>query len=309
MSAPYQTLNHEYDNSLVSNAFGFLRLPLNFTPYNSDAQAVITGVPFDMAVSGRAGTRYGPEAIRRMSMQLAWEHCRFPWTFALQDKLRVCDCGDLVYTFGDADDFSTKLCTHIHKLAAAGKVPLCLGGDHFITLPILRGVSAVHGQVALVHFDAHSDTYAQGSECDHGTMFHHAPQEGLIAVDHSVQVGIRTEFAPSDGFLVLTGPMANDMTADEIAAAIVKRCGALPVYLSFDIDCLDPAYAPGTGTPVLGGLSSDKILKVMRKLGALNIVGMDVVEVSPPYDHGDITALAGATLALEMLYLLASRQG
>ena len=308
MSTPYQTLNHAYDNSLVSNAFGFLRLPLDFTPYEGDAQAVITGVPFDMAVSGRSGTRYGPEAMRRMSMHLAWEHCRFPWQFCLTDKLKVCDCGDLVYTFGDVNDFVDKLSTHAQKLASAHKVPLSLGGDDFITLPLLRGLSQVHGKLALVHFDAHSDTYAQGSICDHGTMFHHAPQEGLIDVAHSVQIGIRTEYDPQDGFLVLSGPQANEMTPDEIAAAIIARCGDLPVYLSFDIDCLDPAYAPGTGTPVLGGLSSDVILKVLRKLQPLNLVGMDVVEVSPPYDHGDITALAGATLALEMLYVLASKQ-
>ncbi len=308
MAFAHQTLNHQYDNSLVSNAFGFLRLPLNFEPYQSDAQAVITGVPFDLAVSGRSGTRYGPEAMRRISMQLAWEHCRFPWTFCLTDKLKVCDCGDLVYDFGDPHSFERNLTAHIGKLAAACKIPLCLGGDHFITLPILRGLQPQHGPMALVHFDAHSDTYAQGSQCDHGTMFHRAPEEGLIDKSHSIQIGIRTEYDARDGFLVLPAPVANDLSPAEIAQQIIERCGDMPCYLSFDIDCLDPAYAPGTGTPVMGGLSSDRILKVLRALGRLNLVGMDVVEVSPPYDHSDITALAGATIALEMLYLLASKQ-
>ena len=162
--------------------------------------------------------------------------------------------------------------------------------------------------MALIHFDAHADTYSNGSSYDHGTMFYHAPIEGLIDPSKSVQVGIRTEFSKKDGFLVLDGARANDMSVFEISRAIHERVGSQKVYLTFDIDCLDPAYAPGTGTPVMGGMSSDKILKILRTLKDLDIVGMDVVEVAPAYDHAEITALAAATIALEMLYLEASKR-
>ena len=141
------TLGHQYDNSLVSNAFGFLRLPMNFMPYESDADWVITGVPFDMATSGRAGGRHGPAAIRQVSTNLAWEHNRFPWNFDMRERLNVVDCGDLVYAFGDAREMSEKLQAHAEKLLAAGKRMLSFGGDHFVTLPLL---------LALVHWIAPS---------------------------------------------------------------------------------------------------------------------------------------------------------
>lgn len=174
------TLGHQYDNSLVSNAFGFLRLPMNFQPYDSDADWVITGVPFDMATSGRAGGRHGPAAIRQVSTNLAWEHNRFPWNFDMRERLNVVDCGDLVYAFGDAREMSEKLQAHAEKLLAAGKRMLSFGGDHFVTLPLLRAHAKHFGKMALVHFDAHTDTYANGCEFDHGTMFYTAPNEGLI---------------------------------------------------------------------------------------------------------------------------------
>ncbi|SUG53921.1 agmatine ureohydrolase [Salmonella enterica subsp. diarizonae] len=132
------TLGHQYDNSLVSNAFGFLRLPMNFQPYDSDADWVITGVPFDMATSGRAGGRHGPAAIRQVSTNLAWEHHRFPWNSDMRERLNVVDCGDLVYAFGDAREMSEKLQAHAEKLLSAGKRMLSFGGDHFVTLPLLR---------------------------------------------------------------------------------------------------------------------------------------------------------------------------
>lgn len=137
------TLGHQYDNSLVSNAFGFLRLPMNFMPYESDADWVITGVPFDMATSGRAGGRHGPAAIRQVSTNLAWEHNRFPWNFDMRERLNVVDCGDLVYAFGDAREMSEKLQAHAEKLLAAGKRMLSFGGDHFVTLPLLRPCQAL----------------------------------------------------------------------------------------------------------------------------------------------------------------------
>lgn len=305
----HNTLGHQTDNSLVSNNFGFLRLPLQFMPYDSDADWVITGIPYDIAVSGRSGARFGPEAVRRASVNLAWEHKKFPWTFDVRQRLNIIDCGDLVFASGDSRDFVEKLEQHTTRLLAAGKRSLAIGGDHFVTLPLLRAHAKHFGRLALIHFDAHTDTYDNGSEYDHGTMFYTAPKEGLIDPAHSVQIGIRTEHSSKLPFTVLTAPEVNDNSIEATLAKIKAVVGDMPAYLTFDIDCLDPAYAPGTGTPVCGGLSSDRALKILRGLGSLNIVGMDVVEVAPSYDQSDITALAAATIALEMLYLQGAKRG
>ena len=171
-------------------------------------------------------------------------------------------------------------------------------------MPLLRAHAKQYGEMALIHFDAHTDTYSNGSRYDHGTMFYHAPKEGLISREHSVQIGIRTEYKQQGhGFNVINAMEANDLSAAEIVEKIKAIVGDKPVYLTFDIDCLDPAFAPGTGTPVCGGMTSDKVLKILRNLQGINLVGMDVVEVSPAYDQSDITALAGATIALDLLYL------
>lgn len=300
------TLDHKYDNSLVSNAFGFLRLPLEFNPYDSDADWVITGIPFDMATSGRSGSRHGPGAIRQSSTNLAWEGCRWPWDFDVRQRLKVVDCGDLVFDFGDAQDLSDKLQAHAERLLAGGKRLLSFGGDHYVTLPLLRAHAKHFGKMALVHFDAHTDTYSNGSKFDHGTMFYHAPNEGLIDPTRSVQIGIRTEYERDNGFNVLDAAQVNDRSVEDILAQVKQIVGDMPVYLTFDIDCLDPSAAPGTGTPVIGGLTTDRALKLLRGLRSLNIVGMDLVEVAPAYDHAQITAIAAATLALEMLYIQAA---
>ncbi len=302
------SLGNKPDNSLVSNAFGFLRFPLDFQPYNGDAEWVITGVPFDMATSGRSGARHGPAAIRQVSTNLAWESSRWPWNFKLRDKLKVVDCGDVVFNFGDAQDMSEQLQAHAERVLAAGKRMLTFGGDHFVTLPLLRAHAKHFGKMALVHFDAHTDTYGNGSKFDHGTMFFHAPNEGLIDPERSVQIGIRTEHDTDNGFTVLDAGQVNDRSVDDVLAQIKNIVGDMPVYLTFDIDCLDPAFAPGTGTPVCGGLTSDRAMKILRGLQPLNIVGMDVVEVAPSYDHAEITALAAASVALDMLYMQAAKK-
>lgn len=302
------TLASHNDYSLYANAFGFLRQPLDFKPAESDADVVVCGLPFDLATTGRSGSRMGPGAIRQASIHLAWEEKRWPWGFALADKLKMVDAGDLVFDCGDAEQFCQRLEAHTDSLLAAGKTLLSFGGDHFVTLPLLRSHARQHGQLALVHFDAHTDTYSEGSRYDHGTMFFHAPKEGLVDTEHSIQLGIRTEYeCDSHLFKVIDAAEANELSAANIAEQIIQRVGELPVYLSFDIDCLDPAFAPGTGTPVCGGLSTDKILKVLRGLQGLNIVGMDVVEVAPAYDHSEVTALAAATIATELLYLQTKR--
>lgn len=304
----YNTLDNQYDNSLISNAFGFMRFPVNFQPYNSDAEWVITGVPFDAATSGRPGSRFGPGAIRQISTNLTWEGCRWPWDFNLHQRLKIIDCGDLVYNFSDSQNLSEKLQLHAEKLLTNGKRMLTFGGDHYITLPLLRAHTKHFGKMALVHFDAHTDTYSNSQMFDHGTMFFSAPQEQLIDPYHSVQIGIRTEFDKTLGFKVLDAALVNDRSVDEILSEVKDTVGNLPIYLTFDIDCLDPAHAPGTGTPVIGGLTSDKALKLIRGLQGMNIVGMDLVEVAPGYDHADLTSLAAATLALDMLHVQASNK-
>lgn len=302
------TLATHPDYSLYANAFGFLRQPLEFNPQASDADVIITGVPFDMATTGRSGSRMGPGAIRQISTNLAWEGKRWPWSFALSDKITMADCGDLVFDSGDAGQMCERLEQHATSLIEQGKTLLTFGGDHFVTLPLLRAHAKKYGKMALIHFDAHTDTYDMGSQYDHGTMFYHAPNEGLIDPEHSIQIGIRTDHDNSLGFTVLDAGTANDLSVEQIVEQIKLTVGDLPVYLTFDIDCLDPAYAPGTGTPVCGGMTSDKALKIIRGLQGINLIGMDVVEVAPAYDHADMTALAAATIATDLLHLWASQR-
>lgn len=296
------------DNSIYSNAMTFMRQPLSTDPVNTDADIVVFGLPFDMATSGRSGARMGPGAMRQASINLAWEGNRFPWSFNLFEQIKVVDAGDLTYDPGDADEFTQRVEEAASQLLSSNKTILAFGGDHFVTLPLLRAHQKKFGKMALLHFDAHTDTYDNGSRYDHGTMFYHAPKEGLIDKESSVQVGIRTNYEEKDhGFTVINAMQANDTSADAIIAQIKKTVKDLPVYLTFDIDCLDPAFAPGTGTPVCGGMTTDKVLKVLRGLTDINIVGMDVVEVAPAYDSAEITALAGATIALELMHVWATK--
>ncbi|MDD1793313.1 agmatinase [Enterovibrio makurazakiensis] len=296
------------DDSLYSNAYSFLRLPMVKDPTATEADIVVLGMPYDMATTGRSGARLGPDAIRRASVNLAWEAFRYPWPFDLRDRCNIVDAGDLVFSCGDSEDFVKMAASAAGQILASDKALLTLGGDHFVTLPLLRAHHAKFGQMALIHFDAHTDTYSQGSRYDHGTMFYHAPKEGLIDPSSSVQIGIRTDYdRDNHEFNVICAESANDMTPDDIANHIKALVGTLPVYLTFDIDCLDPAFAPGTGTPVIGGITSDKALRILRSLRGINLVGMDVVEVSPSFDNSDITALAGATIATELLHLWASK--
>ena len=292
--------------SMYANLFGYMGASLSRNP--DDADVFIVGLPYDLATTGRAGTRSGPVAIRQASSNLRWEEKRWPWDFCVFDRIKLADYGDLEFPSGNHEGFFDQVDQHYAKLLNAGKTILSFGGDHLVTLPLLRAHSKVHGKLAMIHFDAHTDTYEeQGSTYNHGSMFYHAPREGLIDADKSIQIGIRTEYTESKHeFEVINAAQANDLTVDKIVEQIRNRVGESPCYLTFDIDCLDPAYAPGTGTPVIGGLTTDRALKILRGLQGLNLIGMDIVEVAPSYDHSEITALAGATLGLEMLYVLAA---
>jgi agmatinase len=288
------------------NAFGgapsFLR-----RRYSKDLSGVdiaVTGVPFDQAVTNRPGTRLGPRAIREASALQTFDP-PFGWGFDPMSEFDITDYGDLAFDFAKISDFPAALTAHIKSILDAGAASLVLGGDHFISFPILRAYAEKYGPLSLLQFDAHSDTWPDDDmeRVDHGTMFYKAVKLGLINPAKSVQVGIRTENEDTLGLNIIdarevseAGPAA---TAQKIKAILGKRA----TYLTFDIDCLDPAYAPGTGTPVWGGLSSGQAAIILRDLAGINVVGADVVEVSPPYDPAGITAVAGAHVAMELLCL------
>ncbi|KAF1053944.1 MAG: Agmatinase [Stenotrophomonas maltophilia] len=274
----------------------------------SGVDLVVSGVPFDTATTNRPGSRFGPRAIRAASVQMAWAR-QWPWEFDPFDHLAVVDYGDCEFDHGQPQQTPAAIQAHAAHILAAGSALLTLGGDHFISYPLLKAHAERHGPLSLIHFDAHSDTWPdeEGQRIDHGTMFFHAAREGLVDPARSVQVGLRTTNDDVMGFQVLDARQVHREGVERIVQAIRERVGEHPVYLTFDIDCLDPAFAPGTGTPVCGGLSTAQALEILRGLRGINLVGMDVVEVAPPYDHAEVTALAGATLAMEMICLYAAR--
>lgn len=288
-----------------AGALSFMRR--SYSKSLADVDAVVLGIPFDAAVSNRPGARFGPQAIRRASA-IFDNDPQYPFARDLFEQMAVVDYGDVLLDYGNHQDTPTRIEEQAAAILSSGAYLLGLGGDHFVTWPLLKAHAAKHGPLALVHFDAHQDTWDDdGHRIDHGSFVCRAVREGVIDAAHSIQIGIRTQ-APEDfGIRILHGYDVEDMGAQAIAETILAHVGTRPCYLTFDIDCLDPAFAPGTGTPVAGGPSSAKILSVLRKLGPLDIRGSDVVEVAPAYDHADITAIAGATVAMYMLGLRAER--
>lgn len=288
-----------------SGALSFLRR--KYTKQLEGVDVAVIGVPFDLATTNRPGTRLGPRAIRAASASLAW--CApYAWDFDPCERLNVIDWGDVHFDPGRPHEAPDAIRAAFRGIVGAGVVPLSLGGDHFISYPILQALHEIHGPLALIHFDAHSDTWADSDgRIDHGTMFWHAAKQGLIDPAHSIQIGMRTLNPDTHGFRVLDARWLHANGADACIAAIRERIGDRKCYVSFDIDFLDPAFAPGTGTPVVGGFATHDALRLIRGLAGLRIVGMDVVEVSPPFDHGEITALAGASIAQELLAACASR--
>ncbi|MEQ8295575.1 MAG: agmatinase [Nitratireductor sp.] len=289
-----------------AGALSFMRR--RYTKNAKGADAVVWGIPFDAAVTNRPGARFGPQAIRRAAA-IFDNDPQYPFARDLFAELAVIDYGDCLLDNGNHQKTPATIEREAKKLLKSGAFLLSLGGDHFVTWPLLKAHAARHGPLALVQFDAHQDTwFDDGKRIDHGSFVGRAVRDGVIDPERSIQIGIRTH-APQDcGIRILYGHEIDEMRADEIAYQIAERTGGRKVYITFDIDCLDPAYAPGTGTPVAGGPSSAKMLSVLRQLGQLDIVGADIVEVSPPYDHADITAIAGATVAQHYLGLLAERK-
>ena len=269
---------------------------------------VVTGVPLDTATTNRPGARFGPRAIRAASTIMAWER-PYGMEFDPFDKLAVVDYGDCLFDFGRPESVPAAIEAHASTIIEQGPGLLTLGGDHFVAYPILQAHAKKFGApISLLHFDAHSDTWAdEDGRIDHGTMFYHAANEGIIDPGTSVQIGLRTQNPDTMGFNILDGPWVQQNGVDAVIAATLKILGDRPVYLTFDIDCLDPSFAPGTGTPVCGGLSSYQAMSIIRGLCGINLIGMDLVEVAPAYDVGEITALAAAHMAMEMICVYASR--
>ncbi|HIG39711.1 MAG TPA: agmatinase, partial [Gammaproteobacteria bacterium] len=247
-------------------------------------------------------------AIRAASSIIAWMR---PYDTKVDpfDELAVIDYGDCFFDFGRPETIADSIEAHATSIISQGPGLLSLGGDHFIAWPLLKAHAKQYGKpLSLLHFDAHSDTWEdEQGRVDHGTMFWHAANEGLIDPAHSVQIGLRTTNDDTLGFNILDGPWVQNNGIEAVIDATRKVLGDRPVYLSFDIDCLDPSYAPGTGTPVCGGLTSHQAIAILRGMMGINLIGMDLVEVSPTYDVGEITALAGATLAMEIINLYANR--
>lgn len=271
----------------------------------------VTGIPLDLTVSNRPGTRFGPEAIRRASAQHAWGPI-WPWRFDPFDTLAVTDFGDVAFDWGEPMAIPAAIEEHFAGIIAAGADTLMLGGDHFSTYPVLKAHAAKHGPLGMVQFDAHRDVEEDaGGRLDHGSMMYYAVRDGIIDPKRTVQVGIRTCFTGerTHGMTVLYADQVHAMGAEGVAEVIRKTLGSGPNYLTFDIDFLDPATAPGTGTPVPGGMTSFQALSILRALKGMDFVGMDLVEVSPPYDHAEMTSNAAAILAVEMLCLKAWARG
>ncbi len=289
----------------------FMRLPV--TRELKDVDIAIMGVPFDSGTSYRTGTRFGPRKIRETSLMI-WGHNSTLNVTPLK-KVKVVDYGDVSVIPTSIEHTMTAITKTASEVIETGTTLITLGGDHSIALPLLRAHAKKHGPVSLVHIDAHIDTWEAEFEAvpySHGTPFRYALQEGLIRKGEYMQIGIRGPVSNENDYADAKDLGARIVTIHEVIEKGVKEVLKEvhermkgPVYVSIDIDSVDPAYAPGTGTPEVGGLSSYQLLQLVRGLHGLNLIGFDIVEVSPPFDHGDITSILASNIAFEYLSLLA----
>lgn len=287
-----------------SGALSFARR--RYTKNIKGCDVAVVGIPFDLATTSRPGARLGPRAVRSASAMIAWDRV-FGWNFDPFDRLSVVDYGDALFDPGNPQNVPEELEAQFMEIHQQNVATLMLGGDHFSTYPVLKSLAQSIGEpISLIHFDAHSDTWEDDSpRIDHGTMFYHAVQQGLVDPERSVQIGIRTYNEKTHGFNIFSAEDVQELGPQEIAQRTREIVGARPVYLTFDIDCLDPSFAPGTGTPVIGGLTSMQAQQILRGLSGINIKSADVVEVAPAYDISEITALSAATIAMNCLALFA----
>jgi agmatinase len=276
--------------------------------YDRDAAVCIAGIPLDIGTTNRSGSRFGPQAVRQASRMLVDGAHPFHWVEPAASPA-LSDIGDFAIALGDIPA-SLAL---IEAQAATISHLVAIGGEHTVSLALLRALSRRHGPLAVVQFDAHVDTWPEsfGQPWGHGSVFYHAINEGLVDPQCMVQVGIRSpvqkdvyEWTLAQGVNVLDAEAVHAMSPAALAERVRSVLGSRPAYLSFDIDALDPAFAPGTGTPECGGISTWQAQAALRKLGGVHFVGMDLVEVAPPYDVAETTALAAATMIWEYLALL-----
>ncbi|HML28214.1 MAG TPA: agmatinase [Hyphomicrobium sp.] len=295
-----------------SGAHTFLRAPR--VKHAKAGDFAVLGVPLDIATSNRPGARLGPDAVRSASAQLA-ELKAYPGGFDPLSYVNVVDLGDAWLDYGFPQTIPAAIEEAASEAIGAGAFLCSLGGDHFISYPLLKAHANVHGQLTLIHFDAHTDTWTprvgkDGSiELNHGTMFARAIDDGVIDPARSSQIGIRTWVDDAKGMNIFDNMFVAEKGATAVAAMVKELAGDSLCYLTVDIDCLDPAFAPGTGTPVTGGLMPRELLAMLRQLESLKIVGCDVVEVAPAYDQGGITALAAATVVYEQACRVARTKG
>ncbi len=307
----YEPAN-SFETPRFSGVRTFMRLPNVRDLENADA--AIVGAPFDTGASFRAGARFGPEGIRSMS------HMLRPYNpsqdVSIFDHLSVIDYGDVPVVPGFIEESHETIASGLEEIHRAGVVPIVLGGDHSVALPELRAAACVHGPLALVQFDSHADTWDAyfGKKHNHGTPFRRAVEEGLVKPESSIQVGMRGSLYDSGdleasrelGFEVITTDEVREMGLERTIERIRERIGDVKVYVSFDVDFCDPAYAPGTGTPEVGGFTSREAQELVRGLSGVELAGCDVVEVYPSYDGpGQITSLLAANVAYELLSLIA----
>lgn len=275
----------------------------------TDVDLAVTGVPLDIATTNRPGARLGPRAIRSASSQLG-VLLPYPWGINPFDDYAVIDYGDCWLDVHNPSTVKETIVAHARTILNAGARMLTLGGDHYISYPLLIAHAEKYGKpLSLIHFDAHCDTWPddQPDSLNHGSMFYKAVKEGLIDIQHSIQIGIRTWNDDFMGIPILDAPWVHENGVKATIAKIAETVGDRPAYFTFDVDGLDPAFAPGTGTPVPGGLSTAQALSIIRGLTSIDMVGADVVEVAPAYDHADITALAAAHVASELICLFRHR--
>lgn len=291
----------------------FARLPRRDEVARADIAVV--GIPFDAGVSYRPGARFGPSHIRESSRLLRpYNPAQDASPFALA---QVVDAGDLGVNPFDIAQAIGQIEAGMDELTSAGTKIMTLGGDHTIAYPILKSLHKKHGPIAVIHFDAHLDTWDTyfGAPLTHGTPFRRASEDGFLDLTGCLHVGIRGPlYSDTDlsddtmlGFQVLRSTDADDLGIDEMIARMLARVGDRPVYVSIDVDVMDPAFTPGTGTPEAGGLSSREMLRLVRALDGVNLIGADIVEVAPAYDHAEITGIAAAHLTYELITVLARR--
>jgi len=266
----------------------------------------IFGVPFDLATSGRPGARFGPSALREASTHLSCGKV-WPWNIAPFKSIEAVDLGDVPFQRGQTNEMMKNTIQFSQSIVDADVSTIMLGGDHCITYNTLKAHASKHGPLALIQFDAHRDIL-ESDYLDHGTFVHHAIKEELIDPEHSIQIGIRTHYEKNDSMQVLYRDWFHENGWQGALSKIKETVGNRKAYLSIDIDSIDPAFAPGTGTPVVDGLHPNDIISILRNSMDLEIVGMDLVEVAPAYDNAEITALLGATLVQEFLCSRAVRK-